>query len=235
MSLIRCEKVSLSYENRIVVSDLSFEVNAGEYWCVVGENGSGKSTLIKAILSLKGVASGRIGFGDGLKRTEIGYLPQSSSIPADFPASVREVVLSGCLTRHRFTVRYTRADRTLAEGWMERLGVTGLSDRPLRDLSGGQRQRVLLARALCATGKMLLLDEPVAGLDPIVTAEMYELIHGLNREGITVIMVSHDLDAAQRYATHILHLQGKPVYCGTADRYRESVAGQHFSGGDGHV
>ena len=196
MALIKIEEISLSYENMTVIQNLNFEVNGGEYLCIVGENGSGKSTLVKALLSLKKPASGSITFGDGLLQKEIGYLPQQTNAQRDFPASVYEVVLSGCLNSRGIKPFYSAKERKTALDNMERIGISELKHRSYRELSGGQQQRVLLARALCATKKLLLLDEPVSGLDPMVTAEMYELIANINKSGVTVIMVTHDMAAA---------------------------------------
>ncbi|MBQ3785933.1 MAG: ABC transporter ATP-binding protein, partial [Lachnospiraceae bacterium] len=214
MALITVQNLSLGYDSHVIVKDLNFTVSAGDYLCIVGENGSGKTTLMKTLLRLREPVGGQIVIGDGLKETEIGYLPQQTIVQKDFPASVKEIVLSGCLGRCGLRPFYSREDKRLARENMERMGISSLSSRSYRDLSGGQQQRVLLARALCATGKVLLLDEPVAGLDPMVTVEMYDLIEQLNKEGITVIMISHDVAAALRYASHILHI-GDTVFFGT--------------------
>ena len=232
MALIKCEDVSIGYEGQTVVRDLNFHIDSGDYLCIVGENGSGKSTLVKSLLGLKGVESGRILFGDGLKQNEIGYLPQQTDVQKDFPASVYEVVLSGRLNSRGMKPFYSREDKRHAYEKMEMLGIRDLSKQCFRDLSGGQRQRVLLARALCATKKLLLLDEPVTGLDPIVTTEFYELIRRINREsGIAVVMVSHDIESAVQDATHILHLQEKVLFFGTAEDYKKSRVGKTFLGG----
>ncbi|MBQ9345787.1 MAG: metal ABC transporter ATP-binding protein [Oscillibacter sp.] len=218
MALITCRDLSLGYDGRAVLENLSFAVHAGDYLCVVGENGSGKSTLMRTILGLQRPLGGTVEFGDGLVQSEIGWLPQQTAVQRDFPATVGEIVLSGCQGRLRRWCFYSREDKSLARMNMERMGLTGLSGRCYRELSGGQQQRVLLARALCATGKLLLLDEPVSGLDPQVTADLYALIQGLNREGITIFMISHDIEAALKYASHILHL-GSAVFYGTRDQY----------------
>ncbi len=224
MALLSCKDLSLGYEGHVIVKDLNFSVNAGDYLCIVGENGSGKTTLMKTVLGLTAPLSGSVTTGDGLKKNEIGYLPQQTLIQRDFPASVREIVISGCQARMGKRPFYGPAEKELAKKNMERMGLSGMADRCYRELSGGQQQRVLLARALCATQKLLLMDEPVAGLDPKVTAEMYELIETLNKkDGITVIMISHDLGAALRYATHILHIGGK-VFYGTREEYGKSEA-----------
>ena len=230
MALITCQDLTLGYENTRVAEHLSFTVEEGDYLCIVGENGSGKSTLMKTLLGLRAPLAGRITFGDGLRKNEIGYLPQQTPIQRDFPASVQEVVLSGCLARCGLRPFYSKEEKALAARNMERLGITHLARRCYRELSGGQQQRVLLARALCATRKLLLLDEPVAGLDPKVTAELYDLIAELNRaDGITVIMISHDIAAAVRYASHILHIgEGQRLFFGTAAAYRTSPVGQMF-------
>lgn len=232
MALIRCENVSIGYEGQTVVRDLDFSIESGDYLCIVGENGSGKSTLVKSLLGLKNVEKGKIIYGDGLRQNEIGYLPQQTDVQKDFPASVYEVVLSGRLNSRGWKPFYSGADKKDAVRQMDLLGIRDLSRQCFRDLSGGQKQRVLLARALCATKTMLLLDEPVTGLDPIVTAEFYQLIRRINREaGIAVVMVSHDIESAVEDASHILHLQEKMLFFGTAGDYRKSRIGRTFLGG----
>ena len=239
MALITCSDLTLGYENTPVAQHLSFTVEEGDYLCIVGENGSGKSTLMKTLLGLKAPLSGSVAFGGGLRPTEIGYLPQQTPLQRDFPASVQEVVLSGCLGRCGWRPFYSRAEKALAAQNMDRLGITGLARRCYRELSGGQQQRVLLARALCATRKLLLLDEPAAGLDPKVTAGLYDLVARLNRQdGITILMISHDMAAAVQYASRILHLgEGRQLFLGTAAEYRTSPAGRLFDlsqkGGEG--
>ena len=219
MAQLTCQNLCVGYDGKSVLQDLDFEVFAGDYLCIVGENGSGKSTLMKTILGLLSPISGRILTGDGLRKNEIGYLPQQTVVQKDFPASVREIVLSGCQGRCGSRSFYNKEEKQLALDAMDKMQITQLAKRCYRELSGGQQQRVLLARALCATQKMLLLDEPVSGLDPKVTAEMYTLIEKLNREdGITVIMISHDIAAAVQYASHILHI-GDTVFFGTKDAY----------------
>lgn len=222
MALITVSGVSLGYESKPIVTDLNFEVNAGDYLCIVGENGSGKSTLMKTLLGQKNVIAGKIEFGDGLKQKEIGYLPQQTEVQKDFPASVKEIVLSGCLNGCGMSPFYSKEQKKRAFDIMERLGITDLAKSCYRELSGGQQQRALLARALCASKKLLVLDEPVAGLDPVVTKNLYKLITDINKEGITVIMVSHDIHAAIEFASHILHIGNKPLFFGTKDDYKNS-------------
>ena len=231
MALITCEHVCLGYDGQTVLRDVNFTVSRGDLLCVVGENGSGKSTLIKGLLGLKAPEQGSITLGDGLVRNEIGYLPQQTQAQRDFPATVREVVLSGCLNGSKGPF-YSRADRSLANKNMEKLSITNIANRSYRELSGGQQQRVLLARALCAAKELLLLDEPVTGLDPVVTAEFYRLIKKLNRDsGIAVIMVSHDIECAVENANKILHLGSRGVeFFGTTEDYLKSDAGRRFAG-----
>ena len=234
MAILSCENASFSYDGRTVLEGVDFSVKAGDYLCIVGENGSGKSTLIRGILSLKAPASGKITLGDGLKRSEIGYLPQQTEIQRDFPASVWEVVLSGCLNSLGGRLMYNAQDRRRAEENLERMGIEELKDASYQELSGGQQQRVLLARALCATKKLLLLDEPVTGLDPVAAGEMYNLIKLVNLcDNISVIMVTHDIHEAVRYATHILHLGHRQLFFGTAAEYKRSALGRRFLGGSG--
>ena len=218
MPQIVCENLSLGYEGEIIVKDLSFSIEEGMYLCIVGENGAGKSTLMKTLLGLHAPLSGRVVFGDGLRQREIGYLSQQTDVQRDFPASVREIVLSGCQGRMGWRPFYRREEKELAARNMERMGITDLAGRCYRDLSGGQQQRVLLARALCATQKLLLMDEPVSGLDPVVTADMYCVIEELHRSGVTILMITHDVTEALPYATHILHL-GRKRFFGTRDEY----------------
>jgi len=216
MILLTCEKISLGYGSRVVVRDLSFTVNAGDYLCIVGENGAGKSTLLKTLLGLQKPLGGKISFN--VAAGEVGYLPQQTQIQKDFPASVEEIVLSGCLARKKFLPFYSAEDKKISARNIERLGLSELAHRCFRELSGGQQQRVLLARALCAAKKILLLDEPIAGLDPEAAADMYKIIGELNRSGMTIIMISHDVNEAIKNSTHVLHL-GEKIFFGTRGDY----------------
>ena len=234
MPQLSCRNLTLGYEGEKVVTELSFDLYAGDYLCIVGENGSGKSTLMKTILKLRTPMSGQIITGDGLEPGEIGYLPQQTVVQRDFPASVREVVRSGCLNRCGARPYYNAAEKQLAEQNMEKLGISSLARRCYRELSGGQQQRALLARALCATRKILLLDEPAAGLDPNAAADMYGLIEKINAEGITIIMISHDIASAVRFSTHILHIGvGSVLFFGTKTDYLKSEAGRLYPGAGG--
>ena len=227
MSLISVQNLTLGYEKQIVVRDLNFAVNAGNYLCIVGENGSGKSTLMKALLGLIAPVSGYIITGDDLAQNEIGYLPQQTLVQRDFPASVKEIVRSGFQGRMGLRPFYTHEEKREADEKMERMGVLQFSSRCFRELSGGQQQRVLLARALCATRKLLLLDEPATGLDPKVTKELYKLVSQLHAEGVTILMISHDIASAIEYATHILHI-GEITFFGSKRDYLKSQPGRLF-------
>lgn len=226
MAILTCNHVTFGYEGIPIVKDIDFAVGQDTYLCIIGENGAGKSTLIKGILGLIRPMSGRIETGDGLKGDEIGYLPQQTRVQKDFPASVSEVVLSGRINSLGLRPFFSRRDKEIAEENMELLGITNLKSSCYRELSGGQQQRVLLARALCATKKLLLLDEPVAGLDPLVTKELYELIARINKDhGIAIIMVSHDIPAAMKYSNHILHLSHRQLYFGKTREYVSDESG----------
>lgn len=233
MAQLSVKDLALGYEGHTILSGLNFAVNAGDYLCIVGENGSGKSTLMKTILGLQKPLGGEITFGDGLMPNEVGYLPQQTQVQKDFPATVWEIVLSGCQGRVGRRHFYGPKEKQLARENMEKMNITAFAKRCYRELSGGQQQRVLLARALCATRRLLLLDEPVSGLDPKVTLEMYQLIERLNREeGVTVIMISHDISAAVHYATHILHI-GHETFFGPTPEYLKSSMARRFLAEEG--
>ena len=229
MALISVQDAAFAYDGQIVLDRVTFDVNPGDYLCIVGENGSGKSTLMKGLLRLVNPVKGNITLGDGLTQDQVGYLPQQNLTQRDFPASVLEVVTSGIRGKRLFL---SREDKALAEEKMELLEISGLRHRSFMELSGGQRQRVLLARALCATRKLLLLDEPTAGLDPVVARELYKTIEAINKEqGIAVIMITHDVHTAAFYASSILHLQQTPLFFGKPDEYLDTYHGQCFAGG----
>lgn len=230
MAQIICQDLAIGYDGKAIVQKLDLSVNQGEYLCIVGENGAGKSTLIKTLIGLLQPVRGKIAFGDGLNQEEIGYLPQQTETQKDFPASVREIVLSGCQNRCGLRPFYNRKEKIRAEEMMRRLQITDLAKCCYRELSGGQQQRTLLARALCATKKLLLLDEPVSGLDPKATEEMYQLIRSINREEkITIVMISHDIQAATTYASHILYL-GDACFYGTKEEFLQNKVGEKFLG-----
>lgn len=233
MSLISCKNLVFQYEGKTVLSDVSFEVNKGDYLCVIGENGSGKTTLINGILGIIEPKSGEITFSDNIIKREFGYLPQQTDVQKNFPASVYEVVLSGCVNRLKLFPFYTKKEKELTHKNMEILEISDIKNKCFNSLSGGQQQRVLLARALCATKTVLILDEPVAGLDPIVTKSMYEIIKKLNIEhGITIIMISHDISSAVTYASHILHLGNKSLFFGLTKDYLKTDMATKLTGGE---
>lgn len=231
--IFECKGVTLGYENKVVAKNLNFKIDQGDYLCVVGENGTGKSTLIKTLLGLIKPLNGEvIANVQGKNHKGVGYLPQQTQAQKDFPASVWEVVLSGVLNNDHRCPFYNKKDKVEAEKNMEKLNILDLKKRCYRELSGGQQQRVLLARALCATDSVLILDEPVTGLDPAASMEFYETIKDLNKkENVTIIMVSHDIKNALNYATHILHLEQENDFFGTVEEYKKSNVSNMFLGG----
>ncbi len=234
MELLSLKNVSVGYDGKPVAENISFTLNRGDYLCIIGENGAGKSTLMKTLLSLKAPLSGEIKFSNGFSKTQIGYLPQQTDVQKDFPATVFEVALSGCLNGCGLRPFYSKAQKEKAQMWLQRLEILKYKKRSYRELSGGQQQRVLLARALCAANGLILLDEPTAGLDPIVTKNMYDLIKKINGEnGVTVIMVSHDLAAAMKYASHILQISRSGAFFGSVEEYQNSAEGKAFLGKEG--
>jgi len=229
MPLITCRNASFAYDGKTVLDGVNFDVNEGDYLCIVGENGSGKTTLMNGILGLMSPKSGEIVFGGGLKSTQIGYLPQQNSALHNFPASVYEVVISGRVNSRGYLPFYSKEDKEAAHSAIERLGITSIRNKSFRELSGGQQQRALLGRALCATKKALLLDEPAAGLDPLVTEELYGVIRTLSIDmGITIIMISHDIRAAVEYSSHILHLKNRQLFYGKTEEYKQTETGKIF-------
>ncbi len=232
MSLIKCVNAAFGYESTVAAENVTFSVERGDCLYIVGENGAGKSTLIKGLVGLAKPISGKVTYGDGLTSKKIGYMPQKTEIQRDFPTSVYEVVTSGCVGRAGLRPFYSRADRERVCEAMTALRIHDIERESYRELSGGQQQRVLLARALVAADDILLLDEPAAGLDPVVTAELYGVIADLNKKrGVTVITVSHDMDAAVTYATHILHMKKTPLFFGTRDEYLASDLWREYGNG----
>ena len=219
MAQLTCKNLSIGYDSKIILNNINFEVTAGDYICLIGENGSGQSSLIKTILGLQPPINGKVFTGDGLKFNEIGYMPQQTVVQKDFPASVREIVLSGCQGRCGMRPFYNKTEKMILKYALEKMKIEDISKHCYRELSGGQQQRTLLARALCSARKMLLLDEPVSGLDPNATLEMYNLIEELNhKDNITIIMITHDIQSALKYASHIMHI-GKNIFYGTKEDY----------------
>ena len=230
--LLKCEHVDFGYENYDVVKDVSLEICQGDYLCIVGENGSGKSTLMKGLLGLLKPTGGSLMVSDDLKRSGIGYLPQQTPAQKDFPATVQEVVISGCLGKRGNRPFYSKKERETAAVNMERLGITDLRKSCYRDLSGGQKPRTLIARALCATDRLLLLDEPITGLDPSTTQDFYRVIRHLNREEqVAVLMVSHDIQNIVVQANKILHLKQSVLFYGSVEDYKQTECGREFLGG----
>lgn len=233
MAILKCDNVTMSYDGVEVLKNVTFSVDEGEYLCILGENGAGKSTLMKGILGILKQTEGTISYCDAMTNNEIGYLPQQTIIQRDFPASVWEVVVSGCLNKCKFFPFYKREQKNIAKRNIDLMGIKKLKNKCYQELSGGQQQRVLLARALCSTGKLLVLDEPTAGLDPVATNELYELINHLNKQHkITVIMVSHDINSAIKNATHILHLDHNKSFYGKINDYLKSDFSKKFLSDD---
>lgn len=226
MELLTCKEVVVGYGGRPIAGKLNFQINEGDYLCIVGENGAGKSTLLKALLNLLPLLDGEVSLSSRIHRRQIGYLPQHTSVPKDFPASVREVVRSGCAAGLGRKMFYGKEENEKAAKAMERLHISGLSKKCFRDLSGGQQQRVLLARALCSAQKMLFLDEPVSGLDPGVTSDMYRIVADENKRGMAVVMISHDMRALCD-ATHVLFV-GQNCFFGTVEEFKKSSRGKYF-------
>ena len=226
MSYIKCKDLSVGYDSNIVSRGINFNLEAGNYLCIVGENGAGKSTLMKTLLGLIPKLSGEMEYGEDLSKSDIGYLPQQTLLQKDFPASVREIVLSGHIGKG--SLHYSRIQKRIARENMEYMSISNLANKCYMDLSGGQKQRVLLARALCATSKLILLDEPVTGLDPKFTTDFYNLVKKLNDDGISIIMVSHDIESSIKYASHILHIAEKQLFFGETKDYIDSQAYKIF-------
>ena len=226
--LIQCCNASFGYDGHLVVRELNFSINTKDFLCIAGENGSGKTTLIRGLLQLISPMEGTITFSPEFGKAGIGYLSQEVIAKKDFPAGVFEIVLSGNLGKMGLRPFYTSAEKHLAEEHLQQLGIADLKNCCFRELSGGQQRRVLLARSLCAAQKLLVLDEPFSGLDPLISAELYQLLKKINREmGMAIIMVSHDIEVAD-CATHALHLQKRQIFFGSMKEYRQSETGKKF-------
>ena len=233
-NIIVCENISYSYEKKEAVTNVSFNVEENDYLCILGENGTGKSTIVKMLVGLIKPTAGKITYNN-MKRTQIGYLPQSTNIDPIFPASVREVVMQGRCEKLGKKFFYSQSDKKIVDEKIKLLGIECIKNKNFSELSGGQKQRVLLARALAATDKLIILDEPVSGLDPLVTAEMYDIIDKLNKEsGIAVVMISHDTKSAAKYAKHILHIKNEQLFYGDTKDYVNTELYHEFLGGCGH-
>lgn len=229
MALISCEALAIGYEGRKVAENINFQVDRGQYLCIIGENGAGKSTLMKTVLGLQRPMGGSIALGDGLTRNEIGYIPQQSNAQKEFPAAVKEVVLSGCLNKQKVPAFYSGKDKALAEKNMSRMGILELQKRCYRELSGGQQQRVLMARALCAAEKIIFLDEPMAGLDTETKEELYKILRELNEAGMAIVMISHDIDDVKEQASHILEIKKAGISFKTKKEYMRELEECHCS------
>lgn len=222
MSLIECKKLSIGYSDKVVSKDISFAIERGQFVCLAGENGSGKSTLLKTILGLNKPLGGKIIFESDFNRKTIGYLPQQSDSQKDFPATVREVVMSGFLNRMGWRPFYNRSEKEKAQKILSELKIEDLINKSFRELSGGQQQKVLLARAICATDGVIVLDEPTNALDVRSRKKLYSLLSDLNKSGMTIIMVSHNLEEVLKYATHIIYLKDTLGYAGDKDGFLHS-------------
>ena len=227
--LISCENAGLGYENKAIIEDFNFNVYDGDYICVIGENGSGKSTLIKTLLGLIKPVSGKVSLSSSLNEGAIGYLPQQTQVQKHFPASVMEVVMSGFLNRMHKRPFYKKEEKETVIKNLEKLEIIDLKNKCYGELSGGQQQRVLLARALCAADEILVLDEPVTGLDPVAAASLYDILQKLHEEGMAIVMVTHDLKSIVGRTEKILHINEGGYFFGTVEEYRKSDYAKIFS------
>lgn len=217
MDLIKVEGLSFSYPSRKhTLTDINFNVEQGTFTCIVGENGSGKSTLLKCILGLNKGYSGKI-----IKEKKIGYLPQKTEIQSNFPASIEEVVMSGTISRHIKSIFYKKDDKQKANEIMAELGIYQIRKKSFAELSGGQQQRVLIARAMCATEKIIILDEPTNGLDPSIALQIYKMLDELKKKNnLTILIVSHDIDRALKFADKVIEIEnGKVKFNGNTTDY----------------
>lgn len=230
-TILSCQDITIGYEDLEVLSHLTLDIKEGDYISILGENGSGKSTLVKTILGLTSPLSGKFEFKEGFSHKNIGYLPQQSSTQRDFPASVLEIVLSGFLGKKGWRPFYTKKEKKMAVTYLKEMNIEDLKYKTYRNLSGGQQQRVLLARALCAAEELLVLDEPVTGLDPTAQAELYQMIDHLNKHHrLTILMISHDIPGAVKYSNKIIHLEENHYFFGSKMEYKNSDLYQHWKG-----
>jgi len=222
MKILECKKLSIGYNDKAICKDINLEVDKGQYICIIGENGCGKSTLLKTILGLNKPVSGKVVFDKNFNKAFVGFLPQQSAMQRDFPATVKEVVLSGFINKMKYRPFYSKEEKEKALGYCKYLGINDLYNKSYRELSGGQQQRVLLARALCATDELLVLDEPTNALDVRSRNKLYELISDLNKNGLTIIMVSHNIEKVINDVTHVIYLKDKPEFIGTKEDFLQT-------------
>lgn len=222
MAILSVQNLCASYEGRRVLTDISFEVNRGDYLCIVGESGVGKSTLMRCLMGMTKPDAGSVAYGEGVRPSLIGYLPQQGDYRPDFPSSVKEIVRSGLIGRKRAFIWFGAGEKEKVRKAMEQLGIWDLRDRRYCDLSGGQKQRALLARTLVATDSLMALDEPATGLDAVATSELFETVRQIHESGVTVVMSANDAKVALLYATHILQLRGRALFFGSAQQYLRS-------------
>lgn len=231
MNLIECKNLSIGYNEKAICKDISFTVEKGDYVCIIGENGCGKSTLLKTILGLNKSISGKIKFDNNFNKNQIGYLPQQSEMQRDFPAVVKEIVMSGFINKMGFRPFYNKSEKEKGLKLMTQLNIIDYKNKSYKDLSGGQQQKVLLARALCATDELLVLDEPTNGLDMRSIKAFYDIIYRLNQEnGITILMVTHNLDKVIDRATKIIYLKNTQVFMGNKEEFLASEYGKNYAG-----
>ena len=222
MKILECKKLAIGYNEKSICKDITFSVESGQYICIIGENGSGKSTLIKTILGLNKPVSGKVVFDKSFNKSYVGYLPQQTDAQKDFPATVKEVVLSGFINKMGLRPFYNKSEKEKASKICKELGIFDLLKRSYRELSGGQQQRVLLARALCATDDLLVLDEPTNALDVRSRNKLYELISELNASGLTIIIVSHNIENVINNATHVVYLKDTLQFAGTKEEFLQT-------------
>jgi len=218
--MIKCNNLALGYNGKKVIENISFDINKNDYLVILGENGVGKSTLMKTLLGLIPHLGGEIIFNDEISSKDIGYLPQQSDLQKEFPALVKEIVLSGTLANCK-TPFYTKKEKQILDKNLQLLKIEHLKNACYKNLSGGQQQRVLLARALSASNKILLLDEPITGLDPKAIIDFYDLTKELNKQDIAIIMISHDIKSIE-FCKHVLYIDKEKCFYGTKDEFKKS-------------
>lgn len=230
--ILSVKDLNFNYGKIKILKDINFELDKGDYLGIIGANGSGKTTLIKVLLGLLQPSSGTVVYHQNiLEDNALGYVPQKTfGDHQNFPATVKEIVRTGLLANKGFLKQYNDEDNKKVVEILNRLNLCDLKNRKINKLSGGQQQRVLLARSLVSNPRVLILDEPTSALDPEVREDFYQLLETVNKSGVTIILISHDLQSIEPYLNKVLLLDRKILFFGNPKDFNKTVSAKSYLG-----